>query len=92
LTHTCSDLSFVVGLVARYMQVPHKSHLKAAKRILRYVRGTVQFGINYSSGRTPLLVGLTDSDWVDDLDDRKSISGYVFSLGSGLVTWAYKKQ
>jgi hypothetical protein len=40
---------------------------KQAKRILRYVRGTVQFGIHYSSGGTPLLVGFTDSDWVATL-------------------------
>jgi hypothetical protein len=38
------------------------------------------------------LVGFTDSDWVDDPDDRNSTAGYVFILGSGLVTWAYKKQ
>jgi hypothetical protein len=44
LTHTHPNLSFVVGLVARYMQTPHESHWKEAKRILRYVRGTVQFG------------------------------------------------
>jgi hypothetical protein len=92
LTHTRPDLSFVVGLVARYMQTPHESHWKAAKRILRYVRGTVQFGIHYSSGGTPLLVGFTDSDWAGDPDDQKSTAGYVFSLGSGPVTWACKKQ
>jgi hypothetical protein len=74
------------------MQTPHESHWKAAKRILRYAHDTVQFGIHYSSGGTPLLVGFTDSDWVDDPDDWKSIVGYVFSLGSGLVTWACKKQ
>jgi hypothetical protein len=92
LTHTRPDLSFVVVLVARYMQTPHESHWKAAKRILRYVCGIVQFGIHYSSGGTPLLVGFTDSDWAGDPDDRKSTTGYVFSLGSGPVTWACKKQ
>jgi hypothetical protein len=92
LTHTHPDLSFVVGLVARYMQTPHESHWKEAKRILHYVHGTIQFGIHYSSGGTPLLVGFTDSDWVDDPDDQKSTAGYVFSLGSGPVTWACKKQ
>jgi hypothetical protein len=92
LTHTHPDLSFVVVLVARYMKTPHEIHWKAAKRILRYVRGTVQFGIHYSSGGTPLLVGFTDSDWAGDPDDRKSTIGYVFSLGSGPVTWACKKQ
>eukprot|EP00253_Pinus_taeda_P001949 PITA_01949 len=92
LTHTRPDLSFVVGLVAWFMQTPHESHWKAAKRILRYVRGTVQFGIHYSAEASPLLVGFTDSDWDGDLDDRKSTAGYVFTLGSGPITWACKKQ
>jgi hypothetical protein len=92
LTHTHPDLSFVVGLVDRYMQTPHESHWKKDKRILHYVRGTVQFGIHYISGGTPLLVGFTHSDWTDDLDDRNSTTGYVFSLFSGPVTWACKKQ
>jgi hypothetical protein len=51
-----------------------------------------KFGIHYSLGGTPLLVGFTDSDWADDPDDQKSTAGYVFSLGSGPVTWACKKQ
>ena len=92
LTHTRHDLSFVVGLVARYMQTPHESHWKEAKRILRYVHGTIQFRIHYSPGETPLLVGFTDSDWASDPDDRKSTAGYVFSLGLGPATWACKKQ
>jgi hypothetical protein len=92
LTHTCLDLSFVIGLVSRYMQTPHGSHWKAAKRILRYVGGTFQLEIHYSSRGTPLLVGFTDSNWVRDLDDQKSTSGYVFSLGSEPITWACKKQ
>jgi hypothetical protein len=92
LTHTHHDLSFDVGLVARYMKTPHESHWKAAKRILHYVRGTIQFRIHYNSGGTPLLVGFTYSDWVDDPDDQKSTTCYVFSLGLGPVTWACKKQ
>ena len=60
--------------------------------MLHYVHGIVQFGIHYSSRGTPLLVGFTDSDWAGDPDDRKSTAGYVFSLGSGPVTWACKKQ
>jgi hypothetical protein len=69
LTHTRLNLSFFVGLVARYMQTPHESHWKATKRILFYVCGTIQFGIHYSSGGTPLLVGFTDLDWASDPDD-----------------------
>jgi hypothetical protein len=92
LTHTCLDLSFVVGVVSRYMQTSHEIHWEASKRILRYVWGTVLFWIHYCSGGAPLLVVFTDSNWVGDPDDRKSTAGYVFSLGSGPVTWAYKKQ
>jgi hypothetical protein len=92
LIHTGPDLSFFVSLVAQYMQTPHESHFKAAKRILRYVHGTVKFGIHYSSGGIPLLVGFTNSDWVGDLDDQKSTTGYVFNLVSRPATWACKKQ
>ena len=92
LTHTRPDLSFVVVLIARYKKHLHESHWKEAKRILQYIRGTVQFGIHYSTGATPLLVGFTDSNWASYPDDRKSTAGYVFTLASGPITWACKKQ
>jgi hypothetical protein len=92
LNHTYPDISFVVGLVARYMKTPHEIHWKSTKRIFRYVHGTVQFKIHYNLGGTPLLIGFTDSDWDGDPNDRKSTTGYVFSLGSRPVTWSYKKQ
>eukprot|EP00253_Pinus_taeda_P024351 PITA_24351 len=71
---------------------PHESHWKAGKRILRYVRGKVQFGIHFSAEASPLLVGFTDSDWAGDPDDQKSTTGYVLTLGSGPITRACKKQ
>eukprot|EP00253_Pinus_taeda_P028610 PITA_28610 len=92
LTHTCPDLSFDVGLIARFMQNPLEIHWKASKRILRYVQGTVQFGIHYSAEASPLLISFTDSDWASDPNDRKSITGYVFTLSLGRITWACKKQ
>eukprot|EP00253_Pinus_taeda_P034011 PITA_34011 len=92
LTHTHPNLSFVVGLIAQFMQNPHESHWKVVKRIFRYVRGTIQFWIHYSAEAPPLSVGFTDSDWVSDRDDQKSTVGYVFTLGSGPITWACKKQ
>eukprot|EP00253_Pinus_taeda_P005687 PITA_05687 len=92
LTHTHPDLSFVVGLITRFMENPHESHWKETKRILCYFQGIVQFGIQYSVEASPLLVGFTDSDWAGDPDDRKSTACYVFTLGSGRITWACKKQ
>eukprot|EP00253_Pinus_taeda_P008167 PITA_08167 len=92
LTHTRPYLSFVVGLISRFMQSPHESHWKLAKRIIHCVRGIVQFGIHYSAEASPLLVGFTDSNWVGDLDDRKSTAAYVFTLVSRPITWACKKK
>jgi hypothetical protein len=92
LTHTRADISFVVGIVARYMKTPHESHWKTTKMILQYVRGTVQFMIHYNSGGAPLLVGFTDLDWANDPDDWKSSAVYFFILGSRPITWACKKQ
>ena len=73
------------------MQHPHESYWKADKRILRYICGIVQFVIHYSTGENPLLVGFIDSDWVGDLDDRKSTTCYVFTLILGPITWDCKK-
>eukprot|EP00253_Pinus_taeda_P018720 PITA_18720 len=92
LTHKRPDLSFAIGLVAWFIQNPRESHWKVAKRILCYVRGRVQFGIHYSAEASSLLVGFTDSDWAGDPHDRKSTISYVFTLGSGPITWACKKQ
>jgi hypothetical protein len=55
-------------------------------------QGTIQFRIHYNSGGTPLLVGFTDLDWATTLMIKIYTAGYVFSLGSDLVTWACKKQ
>lgn len=92
LTHTRPDIAFPISLVSRFLHNPTRQHLGAAKRILRYVAGTMDFGIWYSRTSSFRLVGFTDSDWAGSIDDRKSTSGGVFSLGSGAVTWSSKKQ
>jgi hypothetical protein len=60
--------------------------------VMRYVKGTLDFGILYSRSKYPRLCGYTDSDWAGSIDDKKSISRYVFSLGMGAVTWTSKKK
>ncbi|CAL5340443.1 unnamed protein product [Camellia sinensis] len=92
LTHTRPDIAFSVGMISRFMQHPSKLHFGAAKRVLRYIAGTMDYGIWYSKVFNFKLCGFTDSDWASSLDDRRSISANVFTLGSGVITWSSKKQ
>ncbi|KAJ9542648.1 hypothetical protein OSB04_029154 [Centaurea solstitialis] len=92
LSHTRPDIAFSVSAISRFMHNPTVHHLGAAKRIICYVMGTIDHGIWYSKVSNPRLVGYTDSDWAGSLDDRKSTSGHVFSLGSGAISWSSKKQ
>lgn len=62
------------------------------KRILRYVQGTSEFGIQYSREGGREMLGYTDSDYAGDVDDRKSTFGYVFVMSRGAVSWTSKKQ
>ena len=92
LTTTRPDMMFVVSLIDRYMENPTELHLQAAKKVLRYLKGTTRFGIFYRKGGDDEFVAYTDSDYTGDLDERKSTSCYVFLLSSGEISWSYKKQ
>ncbi|KAM0989066.1 hypothetical protein FF1_013044 [Malus domestica] len=92
LTCTKPNILYVVGLVSRYMENPTTTHLKTVKRILRYLKGTVNFGLFYSSSDNYKLVGYSDSDWAGDSEDRKSTTGFVFFMGDTAFTWMSKKQ
>ncbi|KAG6437197.1 hypothetical protein SASPL_102108 [Salvia splendens] len=63
------DILYATGLVSRYMENPTTSNFKAAKRILRYLRGTIDYGLFYSQSNDFKLVGYSDSDWAGDNDD-----------------------
>jgi len=92
LTATRPDIMFPASLLARYMHNPSKNHFGAAKRVLRYIQGTIDFGIEYVTGKSALLVRYCDSDWSGSEEDMKSTSGYAFSFGSGVFSWASVKQ
>ncbi|KAK6142445.1 hypothetical protein DH2020_022793 [Rehmannia glutinosa] len=92
LTCTRPDILFATGLISRYMESPTTTHMKAAKRILRYLKGTINYGLFYSTTNDYKLVGYSDSDWSGDVDDRKSITGFVFFMGDTAFTWMSKKQ
>ncbi|XP_023917795.1 uncharacterized mitochondrial protein AtMg00810-like [Quercus suber] len=91
LTFTRPDLAFSVHQLYQFMQHPTSSHLEAAKRVLRYVRGTLHFGLYLAPG--PLTFSaFSDVDWADDPTDRKSTTGILVFLGSNPISWSSKKQ
>ncbi|KAI9173958.1 hypothetical protein LWI28_009353 [Acer negundo] len=92
LTCTRPDIFYGVGLVSRYMETPDQSHLNSAKRILRYIKGTINDGILYTKCEDCRLIGYLDSDWGRDLDERKSTTGFTYFMGDTAFTWSSKKQ
>ncbi|KAF2321527.1 hypothetical protein GH714_000311 [Hevea brasiliensis] len=92
LTTTRPYLMFSASLLSRFMNTPSQSHLGAAKRVLRYLKGTTDYGIWFKKKEEAKLEGYSDSDWAGCVDDSKSTSGYVFSFGSGVFCWNSRKQ
>lgn len=92
LTASRPDITYAVGVCARYQANPKISHLNQVKRILKYVNGTSDYGIMYCHCSDSMLVGYCDADWAGSADDRKSTSGGCFYLGNNLISWFSKKQ
>ena len=92
LTATRPDILYAVSVLSRFMHCPSELHLKAAKRVVRYIKGTINYGVKFQKSQNMKLFGYSDSDWGGSLDDMKSTSGYCFSLGSGIFSWCSKKQ
>ncbi|XP_016672993.1 uncharacterized mitochondrial protein AtMg00810-like [Gossypium hirsutum] len=91
LTATRLDIMYVVSLLSRFMHCSNESHFRAAKRVLRYIKGTLSYGMLFTKAENLKLVGYCDSDWAGSLDDMKSTSGYAFNLGSTMICWSSKE-
>ena len=92
---TRPDLAFSVGVLGRHMHNPNSEHLEAAKRVLRYIKGTRSLGILYSGSggdNTCWPVAYCDSDYAGDPGTRRSTSGHVFMLAGGAVSWQSRLQ
>ena len=70
MTITRPDLSYAVGLVSQFMQAPRKPHLDAARRILRYVKSTLDYGLFYEDGKEIALHGYTDAHWGSSISNK----------------------
>ena len=91
LTFTRPDLAFSVHHLCQFMHHPTTSHLEATKRVLRYVRGILHFGIHLAPG--PLTFSaFSDADWDRDPINKKSTTGMLVVLGSSPIPWSSKKQ
>ena len=85
LTHAHPYIAFSVGVISRFMKQPSKVHFEEAKRVLHYVAGSMDYGIWYSQVSNFRLCGFANSDYVGSLDDRRSISTHIFTLGSRVI-------
>jgi hypothetical protein len=92
ITASRPDIMHVVGIVGRYQATPKQSHLLVVKRIFRYLKETMNYGLWYPKNQNFQLSVYSDVDWANCMDERKSTSGGVFFLGDSLVAWLSKKQ
>ncbi|XP_057993123.1 secreted RxLR effector protein 161-like [Hevea brasiliensis] len=92
LTATRPDILQSVSVLSRFLNCASEMHMKAAKRVIRYVKGTLDYGIKFTKCQNFKLQGYSDSDWAGSVDDMKSTSGYCFNFGSDCFSWCLKKQ
>ena len=82
------DLAQGVSVVSKFLANPRKQHWDAVKWIFRYLRGTTNYGIMFERQQDELSVrGYVDADYAGDLNDRRSTTGYVFTLAGGPICW-----
>ena len=90
-TKTRPDIAYAVSSVACYCTKPTRDHWTAVKRILRYLKGTYNYGLIYQKDTPAGLTGYS-ANWAGDVGDRKSTSGYMFHLGGAAISWKSSKQ
>ncbi|KAE8180027.1 hypothetical protein CF336_g9438, partial [Tilletia laevis] len=90
---TRPDLAFAVSTLGKFSSDPTEEHMEAAKRVLRYIRGTAGAKLTFGGDRSEEEVeGYVDADWAADRDDRRSTSGFVYTMAGGAVSWGSRKQ
>lgn len=92
LTLTRPDIAYPVNKLAQYLHHPTAAHWVALKRVLRYLHGTINYGIHLNKTSPPCLHAFCDADWAGDPDDYVSTSGFIVYLGNNPLSWGSKKQ
>ena len=88
---TRPDIAFATSLLARFGHNPGRVHWDAAKRVLRYLKGTKAWRLQLG-GKAPEAAAYTDADWGSHRDARRSIGAYIIKIGTGVVSWKSRKQ
>ncbi|KAG7547628.1 Zinc finger CCHC-type [Arabidopsis suecica] len=91
MTSTRPDIAYAVGKLSRYTSNPSTHHWQAVRRVLKYLKGTINYGLSYF-GFPSVLEGYSDASWNTNEENHSSTSGWVFLLGGGAISWASKKQ
>lgn len=89
---TRPDICYAVSIASRYLESPSQMHENAAKRILKYIRGTSNYGLLYHSDERERIRGFSDADYAGDTDTRRSTTGFCFLIGNGVVSWNSERQ
>ncbi|PKU76766.1 Retrovirus-related Pol polyprotein from transposon TNT 1-94 [Dendrobium catenatum] len=89
---TRPDITYIVGMLSRYLSNLGIDHWKAVKRVMRYLKRTRDFMLTYHRSDHLEIVGYSDSDFVGCLDSRRSTSGHIFMLAGGAISWKNVKQ
>src|SRR5271156_5352773 len=96
-TMTQPDITYAVSTLSQYLNSPHTTHLEAVKQVFRYLTGTKHLGLTLSRNclttkdNADGILGFSDADWASNTHQH-SISGFVFFVGTGPVSWSSKKQ
>lgn len=93
---TRPDIAFAVSAISKFCSCPTETHISAAKRILRYLKATIDYNLQYTASDdgevNTQLIGLSDASWGSDTETRRSVTGYVYTLSGGAISWKSQKQ
>lgn len=89
---TRPDLTFAVSSLSRFLHDPCDRHYSLAKRLLRYISGTTEYGLHFAAGNNGTIHADCDSDWAGDIETRRSTSGYIVRISGTPIFWCSKRQ